>query len=85
MHVGPTNGECYHAASARGPSFLTDHNGGGFGRRPFSASDMIDTAKAKQLRDQSVRLARSECRTGYNSETKGLLRRLTKADRKKDR
>jgi len=42
---------------------------------------MIDTAKAKQLRDQAVRLARSEGRPGYNIETKGLLRRIIQFER----
>jgi hypothetical protein len=35
---------------------------------------MIDTAKAKQLRDLAVRLARAEGRSGYNIETNGYLK-----------
>ena len=42
---------------------------------------MIDTAKAKQLRDQAVALASSEGRWSGNIETKGQLRRIIQYDR----
>ena len=42
---------------------------------------MIDTAKAKQLRDLAVRLSRAEGRAGYNVETKGFFRRIAQYER----
>jgi hypothetical protein len=42
---------------------------------------MIDTDKAKRLRDQAVRLARSEGRISGNIETKAGLRRIVQYER----
>jgi hypothetical protein len=42
---------------------------------------MIDKAKAKHLRDQAVRLVRSEGRWTGNIETKGLLRQIIQYER----
>jgi hypothetical protein len=42
---------------------------------------MIDTAKAKWLRDLAVRRSRAEGRSGYNVETKGFFRRITQYER----
>jgi hypothetical protein len=42
---------------------------------------MIDTAKAKHLRNLAVRLARAEGRAGYNIETKGFFRRIALYER----
>jgi hypothetical protein len=42
---------------------------------------MIDTTKAKHLRDQAVGLVRSEGRVEGNIDTKGLLRRIIRYER----
>src|SRR5882757_10717992 len=55
--------------------------GDGFSLRPFIGNITIDTAKAKQLRDLAVRLARAEGRLGYNVETKGFFRPITQCER----
>jgi hypothetical protein len=44
---------------------------------PLSGNIMIDTARAKQLRDLAIRLVRA----GYNVETKNFFRRLVQYER----